>query len=1829
MMGKLPPARPILWGWLVLCAAGLGGGGVVRGAVVINELVAANSDRQLDRSAPGYPRLGVTAPWYWAEYDDGGWASGSGPFGFGSFSGVTLGVNTSAAMQNKTPVLYVRKRFTASAGQAASTSRVELVTRYNDGFIAFLNGVEVARRNMGNAGMFGYCDQTAFNTNPPAVAAVAIDLGAASDVLLPGDNVLCIQTHNKALTGGDASTFLSMADLHLKGASPATLVTNNATWRYFVGLAEPSGGVVDHGLLGGVPATASWATLGFNDSSWPSGIGPFGMDSTNDYALGCNLLAEMHGVAPSLYTRVIFTATAAEAAASEDLVLNIDYDDGIIVYLNGREVARRNVGVTNTITPHDALANGGHGANGDNGGAVTGADETLGIGPASSLLAPGDNVLAVQVHNSSLTSSDLIGRVTLRTTGPGARALASPEDAGRYFVGVSEPLDGDSEDDSDFTEDTPDSEGDWIELYNSGASAVSLTGWSLTDDEEEPRKWYFPAGTSITAGGYLVVMATGYDVGPANGATYPHANFKLDAGGEYLGLFDASGAVVSEIEPKFPKQGPFHSYGRDGAGQFVYLDRGTPGAPNAGDAFTGVLGKPDFDVPGGFYGAGVSVQLSSDDAAATIRYTLDGSEPTEATGSEYSGPIPVPASAVLRARCFKAGVVPSATRTHTYLIAQSAARRSLPAICVSADPALALYGPNTVGGPAAGEGVMAIQGGGYPTNNIWSSLGDTSAFNVPMQRGRAFEKPSAFEFYPTNGASLRTDLGLRISGSPYSRPRYLLTNAPPVRFTPNNSRLKPSFNFFFRDELGKSPQDYPFFPGNPVTKFEDIRLRAGKNDIQNPFIKDELMRRIFIGTGQKGSQGIFATLFINGAFKGYFNLCEHLREAFMQEHHNSDAAWDVRQTSEFASGDPIHWNSMMAVIRSNDLSTTAGYAAVHDYLDVDNFIDYLLVNIFAATWDWPNNNWVAARERSGAGRWRFYVWDAEGAFGQSGRNPATYDIFIGDTNGDGVPESSENVYKLDIGAEAMTTTSAGRFIGALYTLLKASPEFRLRFADRAQRHFFHGGCLTKASMEGIYLSLRDEINPIMQETIGQTVNQTFFTNWIYLDTRRVETFVQLAQYGLWFGTLAPEYSQHGGEITPGGSVSITNPNASGTIYFTTNGVDPRAAGGGVAGTAYSGPVPLNASVVMKARVLAPGGEWSPLQEVTFAVPVPSATFLPGGNADWTADANWSTSPGPYPNRAGVATVIGAPATADREVGLRAPVVVGSIRFEQGESPYRNRVEDKGSSGTNTLTFAATNGMASVIVDGTGPGFVEFEVEAGTVLASDLRLEVINIAGNVEYGALRLRQQWGGPGGLVKQGWGVASLTGDGKTYAGATVIQAGVLRVTGSSAPGASAAVSVLAGGQLRLVSESAAGEPTPYVFGGDIFLEGMGRGGPIPQQTGLGILGALRYEPPSQGNHVVVSNAIHFAGATDVHVDGSRNVMGLAGTLSGEHGFIKSGGGKVVLAGNSPSYVARSLVSNGVLAVDGRIGSALDVVAGATVSGSGRVGALRGDGVAAADATVLTAASAEGLDYGFSFGTNGSPRYASPGLSGNGVLRFLSGGPAGTPGLIDIYLDVPTLAAGDRLRGGFFVGSGVDLAPFLRGATVRFFVPDPGGAQAFAGRTYAPYLGSSPITVTTVPETADFGDGPRSGKVLEIRVAGPPVAYDEWMRENFPDPGDRANPLISGPAANPQRDGVANLLRYALDVAPGALARPALPRLSVAGGIPRFQFLFDPGKNDIAYLAESSGDLRDWSRVLFDSRIDPPTGWDGDTLTLLDDDPPGGTPPHQFYRLKILLMED
>ena len=120
---------------------------------------------------------------------------------------------------------------------------------------------------------------------------------------------------------------------------------------------------------------------------------------------------------------------------------------------------------------------------------------------------------------------------------------------------------------------------DWLELYNAGSQAVDLASYGLTDDPRYPHKYRLPSGfpslTTIPPGGFLLIWCDG------DGAQGPlHANFRLAADGEFVGLSSPNNQVLDSIT--YPGQLPDNSYGRsqDGGSLWQHFDAPTPGTKN-------------------------------------------------------------------------------------------------------------------------------------------------------------------------------------------------------------------------------------------------------------------------------------------------------------------------------------------------------------------------------------------------------------------------------------------------------------------------------------------------------------------------------------------------------------------------------------------------------------------------------------------------------------------------------------------------------------------------------------------------------------------------------------------------------------------------------------------------------------------------------------------------------------------------------------------------------------------------------------------------------------------------------------------------------------------------------------------------------------------------------------------------------------------------------------------------------------------------------------------------------------------------------------------------
>ncbi|MHC4519561.1 MAG: lamin tail domain-containing protein, partial [Planctomycetota bacterium] len=159
---------------------------------------------------------------------------------------------------------------------------------------------------------------------------------------------------------------------------------------------------------------------------------------------------------------------------------------------------------------------------------------------------------------------------------------------------------------------------DWIEIRNPGDEAIDLSGWYLTDDVDELRRWRFPDRTLLASDGYLLVFASGKD---RTGGEL-HTNFKLSVDGEYLALVQSDGVtVVDEYGPSYPEQltGISYGLGRHGG---VFVSPGT---------------MASYHVPGPTDAGAEWMALSFDDADWSTAATGLGFAPTAELRSQDIG----------------------------------------------------------------------------------------------------------------------------------------------------------------------------------------------------------------------------------------------------------------------------------------------------------------------------------------------------------------------------------------------------------------------------------------------------------------------------------------------------------------------------------------------------------------------------------------------------------------------------------------------------------------------------------------------------------------------------------------------------------------------------------------------------------------------------------------------------------------------------------------------------------------------------------------------------------------------------------------------------------------------------------------------------------------------------------------------------------------------------------------------------------------------------------------------------------------------------------------
>jgi len=605
-----------------------------------------------------------------------------------------------------------------------------------------------------------------------------------------------------------------------------------------------------------------------------------------------------------------------------------------------------------------------------------------------------------------------------------------------------------------------------------------------------------------------------------------------------------------------------------------YFATPTPGSFNSQGFYAFVENLKFTPGRGWFDTTNFTVTITSATPGITIRYTTNGSAPGTTSGLLYTAAgIPVNGTRYIRAIGYRDGFEPTEVETHSYIFLNQVQAQSTNgnwiggssenytlATAITQSP---LYGP-TFKGDLLGVPTLSIVA-------AWEDVFGPSGFwSNPQAEGVAWERPCSLEFMRPDGEDgFHLNAGIRIQGG---ASRSLVP--------------KHGMRVLFKNIYGNGKLKYPLYEDSPVQEFDTLTLHATFNDhwlwggATAQMIRDQWCRDTQNAMGGFGPHGTYAHVYLNGIYWGLYNIGEKGDGSYAASYLGGEKEeYDAFNSDENIDGNTTAWN-MMFNIATSGITNDVAYTNLANYLNIPNFIDYMLVNFYAANTDWPWHNWNAARRRAPGAGFHFFSWDAEWTFG------------IGnDVNTD---------------RTGLSDGSPGR----LYAALRAHPEFRRQFGDHAQKHLFNSGALTPAVTDARWMKRATEIDrAIVPESArwgGGNTRQTWLSaqssvrSWF--PARSAILVNQLRNAGLYPSLNAPGFSQFGGLVPPGYALALTNANASGSIYFTLDGSDPRLWGGGLAASAqlYTAPLVLTNAAFVRARVR-DGANWSALVEATFYI----------------------------------------------------------------------------------------------------------------------------------------------------------------------------------------------------------------------------------------------------------------------------------------------------------------------------------------------------------------------------------------------------------------------------------------------------------------------------------------------------------------------------------------------------------------------------------------------------------------------------------------------------
>jgi hypothetical protein len=335
-----------------------------------------------------------------------------------------------------------------------------------------------------------------------------------------------------------------------------------------------------------------------------------------------------------------------------------------------------------------------------------------------------------------------------------------------------------------------------------------------------------------------------------------------------------------------------------------------------------------------------------------------------------------------------------------------------------------------------------------------------------LKRGNNSERPVYIEFYePHSNIGFNEKAGVRVNG-----------NA-------TRGFAQKSLRIYFDKQYGMDHLNYKLFPESSITNYNSFILRNGGNDWNKTMFRDALIQSIMKQSTLNTQAYRPAIVFINAEYWGIHNIRERFDENYIANkyHISTDSISILELGGDLLYGkknDTKEFKNLLQFIKTNDLSLDSNYNRIEKLIDIDNFMDFVIANVYFCNSDWPNNNVKFWRYRAPPynsdttsnrdGRWRWTLYDTDWGLGYTSRNAV----------------------QLNLLEKAKETGSIGVIFGELLKNKRFTAKFLLRFDCHLKNTFKSENVIIKIN------EFEKELAPEMEEHINRWRAIGSYSNWL-------------------------------------------------------------------------------------------------------------------------------------------------------------------------------------------------------------------------------------------------------------------------------------------------------------------------------------------------------------------------------------------------------------------------------------------------------------------------------------------------------------------------------------------------------------------------------------------------------------------------------------------------------------------------------------------------------------------------------------------------------------